>query len=935
MKKRLLTLLVIVAFAITGFAQQAMQLPTDPNVRIGKLDNGMTYYLRHNEKPAQRADFYIAQKVGSILEEESQRGLAHFLEHMAFNGTVNLPDMTLRDYLQSRGIKFGENLNAGTGIDQTVYMVTNVPTTLPGLVDTCLLIFHDWSSFIALEEEEIDNERGVILEELRTRENANERIMKEILPQIYPNSPYANRLPGGLPEVIANFEYQTLRDYYQKWYRPDLQGLVIVGDIDVDAIENRIIELFSDIKAPVDPAPRPLFMIEDNEEPIVAICSDPEQTNYEVNIFYKHETTPFNLRNDIGYWMSKYVLSIISDMQINRLQELAQKPDAPFVYAYSYYGDYYISPTKDAWNNIAMAKDMSGIDEAITAIVTENNRMQQYGFTASEYERAKADFMKQIENKYNERNNTENRFYVNECLDNFLTNEPMMGIETEYTLYQQIAPNVPLETINAFAAQLIPENNLVITVTTPKKEGETAPTKEQILAVYNAAKDIEVEPYKEEVFEGPMVENLPKAGKIKKETLIPEMDATMLTLSNGMKVVYKKTDYKEDEIRFTASSPGGISALPQKDFVTLQALPELITLGGVGNFSAIDLPKVLAGKKVNVSPFINTYYEGMNGSCSPKDLETMMQLIHLYFTAPRQDNEAFTSYIQRNKAMLENVELDPMVTFSDSLTKIMYNNHPLRLRMKASDLDMINYDEAMKMYQDRFADPNNFTLYFVGNIDIDSFKPLVEQYLASLKKKKRKESWNDINLSITKEDHICHFNKEMQNPKTSIYMILNGEMEYNYHNQLYMKALSDIMDIVYTKTIREEEGGTYGVGVMGQLTKIPSNSYLFLIAFDTNDDIYQKLINKVYEGLEDVATNGPRQEDLNKVVENLYKKRAENLEENSFHTSAIKTLVDDGINIIAEYDEIVKSMTVESIADFTKEILKSYKKEIVQLPLRQ
>ncbi|MGN0033136.1 MAG: M16 family metallopeptidase [Candidatus Limimorpha sp.] len=934
MKKRLLTLLVIAAFAITGFAQQAMQLPTDPNVKVGKLDNGMTYYLRHNEKPAQRADFYIAQKVGSILEEENQRGLAHFLEHMAFNGTVNLPGMTLRDYLQSRGIKFGENLNAGTGIDQTIYMVTNVPTTLPGLVDTCLLILHDWSSFIALEEDEIDNERGVILEELRTRENASERIMKEMLPLMYPNSPYANRLPGGLSEVIASFEYQTLRDYYQKWYRPDLQGLVIVGDIDVDAMEKRIIELFSDIEAPVDPAPRPLFIVDDNDEPIVAVCSDPEQTNYEVDIFYKHETTPYPLKNDISYWMSQYVLSIISSMQINRLEELSQKPNAPFVYAYSYYGNYYISPTKDAWNNIAVAKDMAGIDEAITAIVTENKRMQQFGFTASEYERAKADFMKQVENKYNERNNTENASYVNECIDNFLTNEPMMGIETEYMLYQQIIPNVPLETINAFAAQLIPENNLVITVTTPKKEGETAPTKEEILAVYNAANEVEVEPYKEEVYEGPMVENMPKAGKIKKETIIPEMDATMLTLGNGMKVIYKKTDFKEDEIIFSASSFGGISALPQKDFLTLQALPELITLGGVGNFSAIDLPKVLAGKNVSVSPFINTYTEGMSGFCSPKDLETMMQLIYLYFTAPRQDNEAFTSYIQRNKAILENVELDPMISLSDSLTRLMYNNHPLRLRMKASDLDMVNYDEAMKMYQDRFADPNNFTLYFVGNIDVESFKPLVEQYLASLKKKKRNETWNDINLGITDGDYKCHFKKEMQNPKASIYMILNGYMEYSYRNQLYMKALSDIMDIVYTKTIREEEGGTYGVGVMGRLNNIPTDSYLFLIAFDTNDDIYQKLINKVYQGLEEIAENGPSQETLNKVVENLYKKRSEQLEENSFHTNAIRTFVDDNIDVIGEYDDIVKSMTVESIADFAKEILKSYKKEIVQLPLR-
>jgi len=933
MKKFKLALAIafVMAFGLTSIAQQ-MPTPMDPNVRYGKLDNGLTYYIRHNEKPAQRADFYIAQKVGSVLEEESQRGLAHFLEHMAFNGTTNLPGMMLREYLQSRGIKFGENLNAGTGIDQTVYMVTNVPTNIPGLVDTCLLILHDWSSFIALEEAEIDNERGVILEELRTREDASERIMKEILPIMYPNSPYANRLPGGLPEVVANFEYQTLRDYYHKWYRPDLQGLIIVGDIDVDAIEARIKEMCADIKAPVNPAKRTQFMIDDNEEPIVAIASDPEETSYEVNLYYKTDPTPDSLKNDINYWVGQYLLGIVSQMEINRLRELSQKANPPFVYGYSYYSNYYIAPTKDAWCSRAMAKDAAGIDEAITALVTENKRMAQFGFTASEYERAKADFMKRIESQYNERNNTENGSYVNDCLEHFLSNEPMMGIETEYTLYQQVIPSLPLEAINAFAKQLIPANNLVITVTAPKKDGETLPSKEEILKTYNAANAAEVEPYKEEVFDGPIVENLPKPGKIKKEELMPEFDAVAMTLSNGMKVVYKKTNFKEDEIRFTGVSKGGISALKQEDFITLSSLGQIITLGGVGNFSATDLPKVLSGKKVRVTPYIESYSEGINGNCSPKDLETMMQLIYLYFTAPRSDEEAFQSYAQRTKAALENQELNPMITFSDSLISVLYNNHPLRMRTKAEDIDKIDYNKAMKLYSDRFADPNNFTFYFVGNINEEAFKPLVEQYLASMKANKRKENWKDINLSIPEKDKTCHYTKQMQNPKATIYMVLNGNMEYNYRNQLYMKALSDVMDIYYTRTIREEEGGTYGVGVMGQVTDKPKPSYLFLVAFDTNKDMYEKLMGKVYEGLNDVAQNGPSQEDLTKVVENLYKKRTEQLEENSFWINAIDTYDEDKINIVGEFDAIVKSITPQTIADFAKEIMKGSKKEVVQLP---
>ena len=932
MKKVILSVLFIAVMAVASFAQRTMLCPTDPNVRIGKLDNGLTYYIRHNEKPSGRADFYIAQKVGSVLEEEEQRGLAHFLEHMAFNGTTNLPGMMLREYLQSRGIKFGENLNAGTGIDQTVYMVTNVPTNLPGLVDTCLLILHDWSSFIALQEEEIDNERGVILEELRTREDADQRIMEEILPIMYPNSPYANRLPGGLPEVVANFEYQTLRDYYHKWYRPDLQGIIIIGDIDPDAIEARIKEMFADIKAPVNPAPRPRFMIEDNEEPIIAIASDPEATSYEVNLYYKTEATPDSLKNDIAYWTTNYMLSIISQMQINRLQDLTKKANPPFVYGYSYYSNYYIAPTEDAWCSMAMAKDAAGIDEAITALVVENNRMQQHGFTESEYERAKADFMKRIESQYNERNNTENRVYVSQCLSNFLSNEPMMGIDIEYAMYQQIIPGIPLDVINMVAQQLVHDDNLVITVTAPKKDGERLPTVEEILNIYNTANSKDVEAYTEEVYDGPIVAVMPKPGKIKKEADMQEFDAKVLTLSNGMKVIYKKTNFKEDEISFTATSWGGVSALKQDDFITLKELSNIITLGGVGDFSAIDLPKVLAGKKVHVSPYIGTYSEGMNGSCSPKDLETMMQLIYLYFTAPRSDEEAFQSYAQRSKAALENAENNPMMTFSDSLMRVMYDNHPLRTRIKAEDIDKINYAKAMELYKERFKDPNNFTFYFVGNINEDTFKPLVEQYLASLKKNKRKENWKDINVGISEKEVLCHYEKEMQNPKVTIYMAINGDMDYNYRNQVYMGALSDVMDIYYTRTIREEEGGTYGVGVMGQVTDKPKDSYVFLIAFDTNRDMYEKLMNKVRDGLNDVAQNGPSQEDLTKVIENLYKKRAEQKEENSFWVDAIETFEEDNINIDAEFDAIVRSITPQTIADFAKEVLKGYNKEIVQLP---
>ena len=930
MKKYLLSLLMVAMFSLNCLAQ----LPMDPNVRYGKLDNGMTYYIRHNEKPANRADFYIAQKVGSVLEEENQRGLAHFLEHMAFNGTTNLPGMTLRNYLQSRGVKFGENLNAYTAIDQTVYMVTNVQTDLPGLVDTCLLILHDWSSFIALEEEEIDNERGVILEEERTTGGGNRRAMEALLPKMYPGSPYGERLPIGTKEVIANFTYQELRDYYNKWYRPDLQGLIIVGDIDVDAIEARIKEMFADIAAPVNPAERTIFPIADNAEPIVAIASDPELTSTSLQIFYKHDVTPDALKQTPDNWMSQYVLNLISQMQINRLQELTQKPNPPFIGGYSYFGDYYLAPTKAAWTSVAMPKDINGIEEALTTLVTENNRMKQFGFTASEYERAKADFLKRVESAYNERNNTENEKHVDACLEHFLHNEPMMDIETEYQLYQQVIPNLPLEAINAFAAQLIREDNLVITLTAPQKEGETLPTEEELLAMYNNANALEVEAYVEEVFDGPIVEKLPKAGKVKKETYNETLGTTEWILSNGMKVIFKQTTFKDDEIRMSAYSEGGLSALPQDDPYTLQLLNDVITLGGVGNFSAIDLPKVLAGKKASVAPGIYTYSEGMNGYCSPKDLETMLQLTYLYFTAPRADKEAFQSTMQRTKAMVKNMELNPNLTLSDSLTKVLYNNHPLRLRMTAEDYDKVDYAKAMEMYKERFADPNNFVFTFVGNIDVETFKPLVEKYLASLKKNKRKENWSDVGLGVTDGDYTTHYRKEMQDAKTSVYMIYTGDMKYNLYNNIYMGVLSDILDIVYTKSIREEQGGTYGVGVMGQINNRPTEEFMFYIAFDTNDEVYVTLMDIAKAGLKDMAENGPSQENLSKVVENKLKKRVEQLQENSFWASVISSLERDGIDYVTEYENIVKNITVESVADFAKQVLNGDLKEIVQLPVK-
>jgi len=933
MKKLTLTLLAVLALSATMFAQQAMPVPFDPNVRRGKLENGLTYYIRHNEKPAQRANFYIAQKVGSILEEENQRGLAHFLEHMAFNGLEHFPKKAMLDYMERNGVKFGTNVNAWTSFEQTVYMLNNVPTTNPGLVDSCMLVLHDWSSFISLEDDEIESERGVILEEMRQGLDAQSRIYDKILPEIYPNSPYGVPMPIiGTEEVVANFDHQFLRAYYNKWYRPDLQGIIIIGDIDVNQIESRLKEMFADIPAPVNPAERVYFPVADNAEPIVSVASDVEETTYDIMVSYKHDIVPFEERGDISYWIKDYIDELVSTMYNNRMRELTQKANPPFIYGYGYYGTFFISDTKDAWTSYAVAKDKDGIDEAMNAIVAENKRMQQYGFTASEFERAKADLMKRIENQYDERDKQETDRYFRPILAHFLTNEPLMGIENEYMLLNQVLPALPLEAINQYATELIRKDNVVITLTGPEKEGEVLPTKAELLAMFNKANEVEVEPYKETVSNEPLIATLPVKGAIESKKHDDTFDATVLTLKNGVKVIYKSTTFKDDEVLMNAYSFGGYSVMDQSDPFTLQEINDLATLGGVGNFSAIDLPKVLAGKKASVHPNISGYTEGMSGNCSARDLETMMQLVYLYFTSPRSDEEAFQSYITRTKAIVANAESDPNTAFRDNLMAAMYDNHPLVKRMKAEDYDKVDYAKALKLYADRFKDANNFVFTFVGNIDPETFEPLVEQYIGSLKTKKNDETWTKNAPALSDKDVNNHYTKAMENPIVTCYMIYNGDLKYTMENQMKMQLLSDVMDIVYTEKIREDEGGTYGVGVQGNLMNRPKDGFMFLIGFQTNKEMYEKLMGIAKTELQNVADNGPREQDLKKVKEFLIKKHAEDLESNRYWMNCIQTKERDGYNPMEKYNDIVNAITGDDVANMAKLVLKSHLKEVVQIP---
>ncbi len=917
----LCSMLLVLLFSLSAIAQQPQPLPIDAKVRIGKLPNGLTYYIRHNAEPKGQAEFFIAQKVGSMQEEENQRGLAHFLEHMAFNGTTNLPDKMLMHYLESIGVKFGANLNAYTSFDETVYNVSSVPVSREGIIDTCLLILHDWSSGIALKTEEINKERGVIHEEWRTGQGAQMRMWNTLLPEMYPNNRYGQRLPIGIMEVVDNFPPELIRAYYKEWYRPDLQAIVIVGDINVDQIEAKIKTLFADIPASVNPTERVYFPVADNEAPIVSIATDPEATSTRLQIYYKHDVLPENLKPTAVSLQYSFLKSIMSSMLNARLSELIQKPNAPFLQAMVFDAEFFVSRTKDAFTANASVKE-GGALAGLEGLVRELQRVDRFGFTASEYERAKSNFLRMMESQYNEREKQRSSAYAQEYVRNFENGEVIPGIEFEYNFYKQLAPNVPLEAINKYASSLISDKNIVITVTGPQKDGLTYPTKDEILASFDKVSKENITAYTETVSNDPLVAKLPKPGKITKETANSALGTTEWTLSNGARVVIKTTDFKEDQILFIANSHGGYSLTDfSKDAINDRLINPVISLGGWGAFSKTDLMKVLAGKRVSINPSVSTRSEGLNGSCSPKDLETMLQLMYLHFTAPRTDQEAFQAFMTRMKAQLENAEADPMTAFSDSIASTFYNNHPLAVRIKAGDLEQINYQHIVNLYKARFSNAGDFVFTFVGNIDPAVLKPLAEQYIASLPGSKQKETERDVKMDLPKGIVKNYFEKEMTTPKTTVYSLYSGKMDYSLENIVKMSALSQIMSIVYTETIREEEGGTYGVGARGSVGNYPNGNFTFMISFDTNAELRDKLVAKAHEGLQQMAGQGPKATDVNKVKEYMLKKQTEDLRENGYWLNTLDIYSFSGVNRLTDYVNIVNSLTPEMIRDFAKGML--------------
>ena len=922
--KRLL-LMALAAFAVcSATAQMNQPIPADPELRTGKLENGMTYYIRHNEKPKGQADFYIIHNVGAIQENDAQQGLAHFLEHMAFNGTKNLPGKQLTTYLETVGVKFGANLNAATSWDQTIYNIKDVPTTREGIIDSALLILHDWSHFIALQPDEIDSERGVIMEELRTRDGASWRSSMKLIQAIGRDTKYEHRNLIGYLDGLKNFKHQELVDFYHQWYRPDYQAVVIVGDLDAAAVEAKVKKLMSDIPAPAaDADKKETIVVPDNEEPIISIYTDPEMQGSKVQLFIKRPAFPRELANTISGEMTNIIESYITMMENSRLGEIAMKPDAPFLVAGMGTGDVVgIIPTLNATAFIAMTQD-GQLNRGFESIYTEMERLRRFGFTQSEFDRARENLMRQAERGYANRNDRYNGSYVQTYLNNFQKNTPMPDAKTEWQLDSMLISSISLDVVNAFAKQTITDKNQVIMVTAPEKEGVDNPTAEELLAIRDKVKAAELEPYEDNVVKEPLLpEGTQLNGSpVKKTKFDKEFGTTEWTLANGVKVVVKPTTFKADEVVMTAVSKGGLSLLSNEDYYLGNMIPSINSFSGVGRFSAMELSKQLSGKAASVKTSVGNYASSMSGAASPKDLETMFQLLYLNFTQPRFDRNDYDKLITMIRSKLANAQSDPDYKMQERVMKDVFGDHPRRQPITTEVIDSFDFDRLPEIYSTLYPGANSFIFTFVGNVDLETLKPLVEKYIGSLPTTKKPTTWIDEKVQPVEGELTDDFRVEMQQPKVSVLYYFSGKMPYRFKEKIALTFLTQALNSRYLESIREEKGGTYGVSVNASTDYIPKQTYDMTISFDTNEQMADELCEIIMQEIRQIAENGPKSEDIEKTREYLLKNRQNSMQLNSGWLGFIQSKYGSGLDFVKDYEPALRALTAADVQAIAKKIL--------------
>ena len=917
MVKKIFSLAFLLMCVLTMSAQTP--LPLNPQVRHGVLPNGLSYYVMKNAEPEGRANFYIAQKVGSTLENQDQLGLAHFLEHMAFNGSKNFPGKNMLNYLQSKGIRFGADINAYTSFDETVYNINSIPTSDEALMDSVLLALHDWSCALSLEGDEIEAERGVIHEEWRSRNDANTRMFNAVLPQLFDEYQYA-QMPIGTMEVVLNFPHEALRSYYEKWYRPDQQGIVIVGDFDVDVMEKKVIDLFSKIEMPENAAERTYPPVSDNVEPKYITFEDPELQRTLIQLSFKKEKLPFEFRNSVeGYVQSYVVESILSAMINNRLSEMSQKADCPFVYAGVSFDNYWVAKTKYSFNVTIIPKD--DVKSAFEVAMSEIVRACKTGFNDSELQRVKDQMLSRYEKMYNEREKTDSDDRAQEIIRHFIDNEPAPGIEAEYQMMQQMLPMIPVQIFNDFAMQILTKENQVLLVSQPQVEGKTLPAKEEMLSILNNAMNAEYEAYVDEVITDPLIEKMPKKGKIKKEYK-GKFGTTVMELSNGAKVIVKPTDYAADQIAFNAFSIGGqFNALENKEAnpSELKLISAAVEASKFGTFDNIKLRKYLAGKNVGISFQMGKAIDNIYGQSTVKDLETMLQLNYLYFTDIRPDAETYNATIEQYRAMLKNAEKNPNTIFMDNVYKTWYDNNPIYTQLKYADLDAANYETMLNVAKKHLDNAADYTFTFVGNVDIDALRPLVEQYIATLPANKKKHDKLVYTGSQAKGQIVNDFKQEMETPSVQVFNVYSdNNIAYSIENEVKLSLLSDVLDIVYTNTLREEEGGTYSPATQAMINPF-NNEWTVLYMFVTGDDSKEKLCKRAHEEFLKLLAEGTNEENFNKVKDAALNQYQINSKNNSYWQEAIYQN-EMGQDVATNHEAAIKNLTLEEFNAFIKNL---------------
>ena len=919
MRKLLLNIALLCAVMIS--AQEAPEkLPMDPEVRYGKLENGLTYYIRHNEQPKQRAEFHIAQAVGAILEEDHQNGLAHFLEHMAFNGTQHFPGKGIINYFESVGVNFGGNINAYTSIDETVYRLSDVPTYRAGIVDSALLVMHDWSCGLLLLDDEIDAERGVILEEWRTGRTAQRRMWKQMQALMYPGTQYAKRDVIGDTAVINNFAYQALRDYYHKWYGPDNQAIIVVGDINVDTIEAKIKRLWADVPRRANYGERPIYTVNHNDKPLVAIVTDPEAQGTRITLEYKFDQLPEMLQSTAHEYTLNMVRELACDMLNNRLSDLSHDPNASFSGAGCYYGE--VAKKMDAFMAVIIPKEGKESD-AYNDLVYQLEKMHRYGFTNAELERVKSEKLTAMEKYYNERNTRKNITLARECIRHFENGESMPGAQWEYEMTQAFLPLISLEKVNQLAQSLI-HPNPTIAIMAPEKEGVHIPTSEAIVAAIAGQSELSIEAPQEEKISAELVKKAPRKGSIKAKGYNEGFGFTEWTLSNGIKVVIRPTEFKADEILMQGFSKGGLTQVKTEDLPSASLATTIIGMSGIGTFTLPQLEKVLAGKNVSVTPEIAENVERISGLSSVKDLESMLKLTYLYFTSPRRDEEAYQTTINVLRSQLANRDKNPKTIFADSV-QMMASNHSPRVQIFDQQLlDRVSLDKAMEIYKARFANPADFTFIFVGNIDPNDAKvqELICQWLGGLKTKKAREEVIDHHVRVTPGMQKNYFARKMETTTASNRIQYTSyDMPYSLANDLNMEMIGRILSTRYLESIREREGGSYGVATYGDMSILPVPRASLIMQFDTDPKKQERLMQIIHEEIQTIIDNGPLASDLQKEKESMLKDYQENLENNKYWRSALYLYYMYGINNIRDYKPAVEAITAETVQQTLKKLV--------------